>query len=270
MSRIVFSVESWTNGEKWVHARGEVEQVSPVAPPETIDLDAVRKRCSREFESADLYDRFSRVGVQYGPYFQSIDRLWLGSEEALARLRLPSVLAHELDRYVLHPSLLDGALQAAAGLVLTAEQTELRLPFSVARVDMLKPLTGEIWVYARYGAGTDLMLINDQGEITVRLSDYQTRPVKDPRIGGKGQRLLFLILAEVLGQVEATPNLAFGFDPQLVDSELKGFELLEWLGRLTLLKGLQDRGLFQAPGEVISRDGAASSAQCRSQILPAL
>src|SRR6202011_3164435 len=26
--RIVFTVESWTNGEKWVHARGEVEHIS--------------------------------------------------------------------------------------------------------------------------------------------------------------------------------------------------------------------------------------------------
>ena len=251
--RIVFSIESWTNGEKWVHARGEVGQVSPVAPPEMIDLAAVRKRCSREFGSADLYHRFSRVGVQYGPYFQTIDRLWLGSEEALARLRLPSVLAHELDRYVLHPSLLDGALQTAAGMVLTAEQSELRLPFSVASVDMLKPLTGEIWVYAHYGAGTDLMLINDQGEITVRLNDYQTRPVKDLASQERSATAVS-VLAEVLGQVEATPNSAFGFDPQLVDSELKGFELLEWLGCLTLLKGLQDRGLFHAPGEEISRD----------------
>ncbi len=207
----------------------------------------------REFESADLYDRFSRVGVRYGPYFQSIDHLWLGTEEALARLRLPSVLAHELDRYVLHPSLLDGALQAAAGLALTAEQTELRLPFSVAHVDMLKPLTGEIWVYARYGAGTDLMLINDQGDTALRLSEYQTWPVKD-RASVERASASVSILAEVLGQVEATPDLAFGVDPQIVDSELKGFELLERLGRLTLLKVLQDRGLFQEPGEVIPRE----------------
>ena len=253
--QIRFTVESYGDGERLVHAQGEVSYVLEPAQPEAIDLPAIRSRCLHELEGPNIYERFVQAGMEYGPYFQSLERLWIGGHEVLGKLRLPPVCEGERGAYLLHPSLLDGALQAAAGSRLVTDRVEPQLPFSVDRVEIFGPLERELWVYVRRAAETSLLLANVEGRVVVKLSDYQTRPVRDHGSAERSSKSASSsVFDEALRNIESIPETDFGLDPAKVDFECRGFELLEQLGRLTLLKTLQNIGIFRTAGEEIDRE----------------
>nr|WP_245730657.1 type I polyketide synthase [Micromonospora pallida] len=65
-----------------------------------IDLDA-------------WYARMSGGGLDYGPAFQGLRRVWRGADEVYAEVALPDEVAADASRFGLHPALFDAALQAS-------------------------------------------------------------------------------------------------------------------------------------------------------------
>jgi acyl transferase domain-containing protein/NADPH:quinone reductase-like Zn-dependent oxidoreductase/acyl carrier protein/short-subunit dehydrogenase len=51
------------------------------------------------------------AGLGYGPAFQTLEHGWIDGSTVLALLRVPSAVRDEIDRYHLHPALLDNAFQ---------------------------------------------------------------------------------------------------------------------------------------------------------------
>ncbi|WP_434781065.1 polyketide synthase dehydratase domain-containing protein [Bacillus subtilis] len=77
----------------------------------------LQDQCSLSTLSHDqCYELFKAIGIDYGPGFQGIDRLYIGRNQALAELSLPAGVTHTLNEFVLHPSMADSALQASIGL----------------------------------------------------------------------------------------------------------------------------------------------------------
>ncbi|WP_326595008.1 SDR family NAD(P)-dependent oxidoreductase [Streptomyces sp. NBC_01803] len=74
-------------------------------------LDAARDRCSLDTPPDPYYAALHGAGLQYGPAFQGIERLWRGEREAVARLRARADLTADRAPYLIHPALLDSALQ---------------------------------------------------------------------------------------------------------------------------------------------------------------
>jgi acyl transferase domain-containing protein/acyl carrier protein len=89
-----------------------------------------------------LYGIAAQLGLDYGPQFRTVRRIeLLAGDEALAELD-SSVIAEPLDRYLIHPALVDGALQALLAL-LADRQGELGgvsfLPWRFGRVRLAAP-----------------------------------------------------------------------------------------------------------------------------------
>ncbi|WBB80352.1 SDR family NAD(P)-dependent oxidoreductase [Micromonospora sp. WMMD882] len=89
----------------------------PVAwpPPDADPLDVTH-----------LYDRFAGAGYGYGPTFRGVRAAWRHGDEVYAELALPQ--PGDGADYLLHPALLDSALQASA--LLPGRDDVARLPFS--------------------------------------------------------------------------------------------------------------------------------------------
>ncbi|KAF6598991.1 polyketide synthase dehydratase domain-containing protein, partial [Bacillus sp. EKM420B] len=68
---------------------------------------------------AECYEAFDSLGITYGPSHQALDAVYAGSGEVLAKLTLPPSAREEKEPFILHPSMLDAALQASIGLVLS-------------------------------------------------------------------------------------------------------------------------------------------------------
>ena len=70
----------------------------------------IRARCSEYWMGERLYARLAGQGIELGPSFRGISRLWRRDREALAEIALPPA-AGDGAPYRVHPALLDAALQ---------------------------------------------------------------------------------------------------------------------------------------------------------------
>ncbi|WP_371399878.1 polyketide synthase dehydratase domain-containing protein, partial [Bacillus wiedmannii] len=115
----------------------------------------MRAQCShREISALECYEIFRSVGLNYGPAHQGIERLYVGEGQVLAKLLLPSVVADTLRQFVLHPGLMDSALQASIGLLMESTPLKPALPFALQEVDILGQCTSEMWALVRYSKGS--------------------------------------------------------------------------------------------------------------------
>ncbi|MGH3860433.1 SDR family NAD(P)-dependent oxidoreductase, partial [Actinokineospora sp.] len=78
------------------------------------------------------YDGLELLGYEYGPAFRGVSAVWRRGAELFAEVHAPEGL--DLAGFGIHPAVLDSAFHA---LVLTADSTELRLPFVFRGVRLL-------------------------------------------------------------------------------------------------------------------------------------
>src|SRR5581483_2055827 len=109
--------------------------------PRMLELAQLRMQCGQEVQAAQCYEAFAQAGMSYGPSFQALQKVKLGQDASgqplvLGELSLPKQVGD--DRFVLHPSMMDGALQASIGLLLGTERTEPKtmLPFALERLQV--------------------------------------------------------------------------------------------------------------------------------------
>src|SRR5262249_17287915 len=178
-----------------------------------LDLATLRLQCDRRSLGAEAcYQAFKAVGIDYGPGHRGIAALYVGSDRVLARLRLPATVADTWDSFGLHPSLLDAALQAAIGLMDTAENggtgqtgaglgTRPALPFALEELELLVPCTPDMWALVRYSDGSgpgdtlqklDIDLCDDQGNLCVSLRGLACRALSAPRPAGPNYGTLLM------------------------------------------------------------------------------
>ncbi|WP_233201265.1 SDR family NAD(P)-dependent oxidoreductase [Chromobacterium alticapitis] len=177
-----------------LHCQGSLQPL-PAAPAPLRRLPEWRDRCqARRLEADECYRRFAAMGLQYGPAHQGIAALSVGEGCAIAHLRLPEAVEADARGYVLHPSLLDSALQAVAGLALD-EAGALALPFSVERVDLFSRCQRDMWAVVEPSAGLashgrirkyDIDLCRADGEVCVRLQGFSSRTA-GPTAPGSGR-----------------------------------------------------------------------------------
>jgi acyl transferase domain-containing protein/NADPH:quinone reductase-like Zn-dependent oxidoreductase/NAD(P)-dependent dehydrogenase (short-subunit alcohol dehydrogenase family)/acyl carrier protein len=103
-----------------------------------VDYSSGLKQIDRE----RLYHLAHLSGLDYGSRFQTVSRIEVASPETAVVYLDASPIREDLDHYLLHPALLDGALQALLGL-LADRQTGVErvsfLPWRFGRVRLLSP-----------------------------------------------------------------------------------------------------------------------------------
>ena len=154
----------------------------------------------RVIEAADLYSTAAKLGLNYGPRFRTVTRVEvLGPDEALAHLD-PTVIGEPTDLYLLHPALLDGALQAFLAL-LADESVGLQdvsfLPWRFERVRITAPFGRDV-LRARLrvtrigtrSASADIALFDEAGAMVAELTECWFRRVELNRSSSLDNRAL--------------------------------------------------------------------------------
>ena len=147
-----------------------------------------------------LYRLAHCAGLDYGSRFRTVDRIETeGPDSAIAYLD-PAPIDEPLDGYLLHPALLDGALQGLLGL-LADRRGEMPgvgfLPWRFGRVRLVAPFA-RIACRARLrltrigvrSVCADIALYDETGDIVAELSDCWFRRIELTRRGGPGERAL--------------------------------------------------------------------------------
>ena len=172
-----------------VHSQGIATfSSSDRIPP--VDLTALQSACTQSrLSSEKCYETYQAMSIDYGPAHQSLEDIYVGVNEVLAKLTLPSSVVETKDLFTLHPSLLDSALQASIGIGPGKEMQIGVLPFSLEHLEILGRCTRSMWGWVRYSApstelrtrdstlsdGTqkfDIDLCDEDGMVCVRMKAF--------------------------------------------------------------------------------------------------
>ncbi|TAL41563.1 MAG: SDR family NAD(P)-dependent oxidoreductase, partial [Methylovulum sp.] len=172
--------------EPVLHSSGTATFSTAGNPPD-LDLADLQARINqRRFSGEECYKIFKSLEIDYGLSFQGLESLDVGHQQVLAKLRLP---ATGRDQFVLHPSLMDSALQAVLGLAIAGDgefsgSTKPMLPFALAKLVIERPCTDSMWAWVRDSAGStrddnirklDIDLCDEQGRVCVQMQGFSAR-----------------------------------------------------------------------------------------------
>jgi acyl transferase domain-containing protein/acyl carrier protein len=146
-----------------IHCQGQATIRFNQAAP-LVDLSALQAVCGQaDLTSQQIYTAYQAMGLAYGPAYRGIESLQIGQDakgapQVLAKLTRPSVWKNH-DEYVLHPSMMDSAVQAAIALVMDSggvpSYQRPPLPFALEEVDIHHPCTSRMWAWVRFSASSD-------------------------------------------------------------------------------------------------------------------
>ncbi|MFG3014161.1 SDR family NAD(P)-dependent oxidoreductase [Streptomyces cinerochromogenes] len=221
------------------HARGRGSRAASAHDP--LDLAALTARTETAVLGADeCYDALRAAGLDYGPAHRALREVRLGERDALATLVVPDCVTATAGEYVLHPSVLDGALQAvyapeihAAGADADARTSawQAPLPFALDSLEVrgATPATAYAWVREAAGSSDavrrwDIDLCDEHGRVFAALRGYcaRRRPDAAPRATER-VTLLRPTWSERAAAVGRGPRytariaLACGFDERLAE-----------------------------------------------------
>ena len=152
-----------------------------------LDVEAVQARCGgRRMSKAECYEAFDRLGITYGPSHQALDAVYAGSGEVLAKLTLPPSAREEKEPFILHPSMLDAALQASIGLVHSDGSASGRpfLPFALQDMQVFSACRETMWAVLSSADGAyHIELCDENGEVCVRLTGLTARFLEEETEG---------------------------------------------------------------------------------------
>ncbi len=150
-----------------------------------LDVDRLRLACGKTMTADEIYADFAALGLDYGPAFQTVEKIFVGKGQALARLRLPTAASDTA--FALHPSMVDGAFQAALGLFESEADGTVALPYGLDAVEAIAPTSAVMWAHLRRGTSgngihkLDIDLADADGTIVVRLLGFTLRVLKADR-----------------------------------------------------------------------------------------
>jgi acyl transferase domain-containing protein/SAM-dependent methyltransferase/aryl carrier-like protein len=155
-----------------VHVRGHVIRTASVQLAHDHER-AGRSRSDelpKQFTHDEVYGQFGRLGFDYGPSFRVIRSLRAGPAEVVAELAPvePSNAATQLD-----PALLDGAVQAAVGLMLASgEALASVVPVGIGAVTLFGPVAGPCVAHVSLLSGGA-----ERRRLRIRVLDPTGRPL---------------------------------------------------------------------------------------------
>ncbi|MGB1026304.1 MAG: polyketide synthase dehydratase domain-containing protein, partial [Rhodospirillaceae bacterium] len=166
------------------HAKGLYRLLDrePSNALQALNPEALDQACSLSLDKGAIYDRFAALDIAYGPLFQGLDWIRLGTDEAFSQVSLAEGQAlPDRTETVLHPTLADGALQTA--LLLACQDGTARLPFALERLTLVRPLPARCLVHVTAGIKADcydITLADEQGAPCLRIEAVVFRERADP------------------------------------------------------------------------------------------
>ncbi|MDA8562081.1 polyketide synthase dehydratase domain-containing protein [Gammaproteobacteria bacterium] len=134
-----------------------------------------------------IYGQFKKNGFLYGPGFQTLELFKCNDEIAISEMVYPEHL-NDFDLFVMHPSLLDGAIQTTIYFLISKlKNNYIYLPFSLGRITFHSSLRSQsnFIIYTKInikGIYTDapkfdIYILNNSYEVLVSLSNFTLKKI---------------------------------------------------------------------------------------------
>ncbi len=174
-----YEIYSQENGAEIVHCIGQAvfnDQPTTVR----LDIERIIKQIGQDRSDAkNLYIVLNNMGFNYGPTFQCLKAVYQGNDVLLAELSLPSSVENVQSEYILHPSIMNSALQASIGLIMNKMLNHPFLPIALESLCIYSACTNDMFALIRYSPQVkqpedkfiklDIDLCDQQGNICVQM-----------------------------------------------------------------------------------------------------
>ncbi len=155
-----------------------------LAPPEEV---LQRLTEAAEQDIGRLYERLRSAGIDCGPAFRRILRLWRGADEVLAVIDAEKA-ARDTSAYRLPPVVIDPCLRIAMALPGSGGDDDVLIPSSIDRLVVRGRLPARVWCHVQRPARDDagdgaeermnVTVMSDSGEELVRLEGLRPTPAR--------------------------------------------------------------------------------------------
>ncbi|MGH8258916.1 MAG: beta-ketoacyl synthase N-terminal-like domain-containing protein, partial [Steroidobacteraceae bacterium] len=246
-----------------VHSQGRL-LLRAAGVASVVDVQAVRERCVKEeIEAQECYGAFERAGIGYGEAFRTIERIYVGEGEALARLQLPRQLLGTVEQYELHPSVMDGAVQALIGALggraagaLGQQEGQSWVLFALDALEVRQPCEEQGWAWVRRAEQStgevrrfDVEVCTLQGVVCARLRGLAFRALSGAQDSRAARVAASAAAGEEPGEAVGELMLAPRWEAQAVELDSAGGERSE---PLVLIGGqAEQRRLLERSGRPV-------------------
>ncbi|OCQ18832.1 hypothetical protein A7985_22720 [Pseudoalteromonas luteoviolacea] len=184
-----FSISSLEGEEEVLHCQGLLLSAEPV-DAQTISIAELKDSANGyELNQAQIYQGMSALGLDYGPSHRAINHLWRNEQSVFAEVAVPDISELQQDAYFLHPSLLDGILQACNGLVndLRDDGQYPFLPIAVDSLAILAPCAEKMYAQVRRADGADnaagmaimdIDVFDESGKLAIQIKGLNIREAR--------------------------------------------------------------------------------------------
>ncbi len=155
----------------------QATRTQPPVPQATNDAEM-------HLGAAEIYDAARKIGLDYGPAFQAVEKVEGSGRLIAAQLGLPAAVEADLGKFLIHPSLLDGSLHSLFALFHHDQQenpSQAFLPVRIDRFVLLKPRTRVTAVrtairkHSPRSLMADFYLLDQAGDLVAWASSWRFR-----------------------------------------------------------------------------------------------
>ncbi|NJM14107.1 MAG: SDR family NAD(P)-dependent oxidoreductase [Bacteroidales bacterium] len=193
----VYAASSVPGENDIVYSQGTAARADFTKQP-VLNLPELQKQLNQKYlDPEEFYEGFKEMGIQYGPAHKGLEKIYIGqnaqgTSEVLAKIKMPSAVLNTKDQFLLHPSLLDSALQASIGINMGAgfdtngTQMKPMLPFALEHIEVIDSCQETMWAWIRFANGSsassniqklDIDLCDADGKVCVVLKGFSSRVV---------------------------------------------------------------------------------------------
>jgi polyketide synthase PksN len=219
--------------EALIHSQG-MAVVVPLEKALKIDIKEIQAEFNkRVLTSRQCYEIYRAMGIEYGPGHQAVEEVFAGQDKVLVKLSLSDSVGDTLGKYVMHPGLVDSALQGAIGLALSGGSSmpmdntpvlKPYLPFALNELRVFGNCTRKMWALVGYSDGSkaedrvqklDIDLYDDQGNLCVQMKGYTSR-VLEGDVAVEGNTVEEALILEPVWIERDAPKEKLEFQERLV------------------------------------------------------
>ncbi len=174
------------DGGQTLFCEGQLSRPEPAPFGPAVALEPLRAQCQETLAPLEIYRRYEDIGLSYGPTLRSLRELRLAANQGLAQLE------GRASRHLLHPGLLDGALQSLGAWIVGSHPEAAGaafVPAEAAEIILDRPISGTVFAHLTASAGVapvapdgaalcgDIRLFNPAGEVLALLRGVTSKRV---------------------------------------------------------------------------------------------
>ena len=172
-------ISSKSSNNQWlINAHCRLSKSFPQNKHITPALKDLRSNISSPINVSELYQKYQSQGLDYGPYFQALQQVWIHENDILGHIQLSKELLDQAQRVYIHPVILDACFQLIQSALPEKNVSYTYLPVNVKKMFFYNPLHDVSWGYARIQeidqqkVVADLVLFDPTGTIAAEIFGF--------------------------------------------------------------------------------------------------